>query len=265
MSKAKFSLTNGSVVEKPVVTCFQGSVATYLVIDNEANGQMGYPIIGISRLNNNVAEKITDQGEWASVKDNLKTIIGGTALPYVNVPEVITAPEDFYTQLTLPVASFDVLKQAYIPAAAEAPAMPEAETPAPEVAPITEPEAPAAPTIEPVNLTPEMPGAPISEPSVIGPTAFVDPTAVLPQPEPAMAAPVITPLPVTPETPTPEMTPLPVTTPSEPVMPTPMMEPPVPGAPAAPEGNADVQAIKEQFMQSCENMFDALIKKFENK
>ena len=141
---------------------------------------MGYPIIGISRLNNTTAEKITDQGEWASVKENLKTIISGTPLPYVNVPDVLTATDDFFTQLTLPQASFDVLKSSYVPAPA-----PVVESAVNQEA-MAAPEIPVAPTptVEPASAVPEMPTTPFSDPTVIGPSTVI---------EPVMSSPVVSP------------------------------------------------------------------------
>ena len=115
MSKIRVNLTSGNVFEKPLVTCFQGTSANYVVFDNEMNGSMGLPIICISKLNGNRLEKIFDQSEWASVKENLKSIISGSTLMYLEVPENLSAQDDFFTQLTLPVASFDVLKRSYNP------------------------------------------------------------------------------------------------------------------------------------------------------
>ena len=266
MSRAKVSLANGTVVEKPVVTCFKGGNATYLVMDNEANGQMGYPIICISRLNNTVVEKITDQNEWAGVKENLKTIIGGTALPYVAVPDLLTGQDDFFTQLTLPVASFDALKNAYAPASAEG--TEQASAPAPEAAPVVTPvEAPVTASVAP---TPEIPAAPsvaAPEPSTVSPAPVATTIGTVPATEPVMTAPVITPLPAAPAMPDMTVAPLPVTTPAQTPMPEPVVETPAPVTPAVELATSvnDIQAIKDSFMKSCENMFDALIKKFENK
>lgn len=257
VSKVRLSLPTGNVVEKPVVTCFKGGNNNYLVLDNESNGQMGYPIICISRFNNNVAEKITDQSEWASVKENLKTIIGGTALPYIAVPENISAQEDFYTQLTLPVASFDVLKSNYKPAVDEGANASVMTTPVVETAPVA--AAPVASTPVAVESAPVMPVQPVGAPLNVEPAATI----------PEMSAPVITPLPVNPVMDAPAVTPLP----SMDAAPAPVVNP-LPAAPSAPVmpsvepaavNNLDVQALKDSFMKSCENMFDALIKKFENK
>ena len=91
MSKIRVNLTSGNVFEKPLVTCFQGTSANYVVFDNEMNGSMGLPIICISKLNGNRLEKIFDQSEWASVKENLKSIISGSTLMYLAVPENLNA------------------------------------------------------------------------------------------------------------------------------------------------------------------------------
>ena len=237
VSKVKISLASGNIVEKPVVTCFKGNNAIYLILDLEANGQMGYPIIGITRLNNNIAEKIVDDGEWTAVKDNLRTIIGGTTPVYVGVPEQLTAQDDFYKQLTLPVASFDVLKSSYV-VPVEAPAVPEMPAaPAAEPAPIEAPQASPAPEVAPATM----------EATVL--------TA-----QPVTNSPELTavPLPTTPETPAPMPSPLPEVNPEG-------APNPVPLASTEPDSSDDIQVLKDSFMKSCENMFDALIKKFENK
>ena len=226
MGKIRINLASGNVIEKPLVTCFQGAISNYIVLDNETNGSMGLPVICISRFNNNVAEKITDQNEWMTVKENLKTIISGTTLPYVSVPETITAADDFYTQLTLPLASFDLLKNVYAPAA-----------PAP-----VEPVAPAAMPVEPV--APVAPVDLVAAPEMPTPIAIPDATTLN---IPAAPAPVE---PVAPAMP-------------EPVSIEPVSLPQVPESQTvAPSANSDINAIKENFMKSCENMFDALIQQF---
>lgn len=285
MTKIKINLTSGNVIEKPLVTCFRGSNGDYLVLDNETNGSMGLPIICISRFTGSGAEKIFDQVEWTSVKENLKSIIAGNSLPYLKVPEVLNAQDDFFTQLTLPVASFDLLKNVYQPPVEVAPvqaapveSVPAVEMPMPEV-----PVAPVVPMMEPVmTVSP----APVVDMPVVEPVAPVMPTV-----EPM--APVFNePVPVTPTPvmPTFDLNPVasaPVMPSAEPVMP--MMEPLAPvfnepaptvevTTPVMPEidpvaapmpastiSDADIQAIKDNFMKSCETMFDALVKKFQNK
>ena len=251
MSKIKITMASGSSIEKPLVTCFKGTNGDYIIFDNETNGQMGYPIICISKFNGTSVDKVTDPGEWNSIKENLKTIIAGTALPYLAVPDTLTAPDDFFTQLTLPVASFDLLKNVY-----SAPAV---------VEPVKQPnDLPS----EPVAATPEVAPAPVIEPTAIGESPIIAPAPVIENPvaapvasEPVMAAPVI------------DMAAnvAPVSGPTASLEPAPLTTPVVEAAPVTPvstepiANNNEIEALKESFMKSCENMFDALIKKIENK
>ena len=243
MSKIKVNLASGNVIEKPLISCFKGTNGDYVILDGEANGQMGYPIVCISRFNANKFEKIVDPGEWGSVKENLKAIISGTSLPYLNVPETVSAADDFYTQLTLPVASFDLLKSVYAPVKEEvAPAIP--VTPAPEVAPTPAPapEVAPAPAVATIN--------PIAEPVALT-NDLVNPVAPAPQIN-------IAPAPISEV----ELAPAPaIATPAPEVAPAVESAP----APSVNTSSVDVASLKASFMQSCENMFDALVKKFENK
>lgn len=252
MSKIRVNLTSGNVFEKPLVTCFQGTSANYVVFDNEMNGSMGLPIICISKLNGNRLEKIFDQSEWASVKENLKSIISGSTLMYLEVPENLSAQDDFFTQLTLPVASFDVLKRSYNPPKPEPEVMP---APQPEVAPTPAPtpevmETPAPPVMDgpisfggmnTVNTAPVMPnmGAPVMNsnpaPQMMGNSDMLGQTNTMAMPN-EMAS-MNNPVPnVNNQMPNPQ-----------------------------PISNINYADLKETFMKSCENMFDALVKRFENK
>ena len=244
MSKIRVNLTSGNVFEKPLVTCFQGTSANYVVFDNEMNGSMGLPIICISKLNGNRLEKIFDQSEWASVKENLKSIISGSTLMYLDVPENLSAQDDFFTQLTLPVASFDVLKRSYNPPKPEPEVMP---TPQPEVAPAPAPtpevmETPAPPVMDgpisfggmnTVNTAPVMNSNPA--PQMMGNSDMLGQTNTMAMPN-EMAS-MNNPMPnVNNQMPNPQ-----------------------------PISNINYADLKETFMKSCENMFDALVKRFENK
>lgn len=272
VSKIKINLSNGSVLEKPLVTCFKGTNGNYLVLDNETNGSMGLPIICISKFTGTAAEKIFDQSEWASVKENLKTIIAGTSLPYLNVPETITASEDFFTQLTLPVASFDLLKNVYAPVKEETvPAAPVSAAPV-----VSTPE---------VSVSPEMPHT-VVEPTAIGASSVLAPAPIIAAPsvEPSTIAtpevPVVAPMidapVVSPAFSTPESAPQ-VSDPAVSVITAPVVDAPIVSAPEAVNetpiannsnntiSNEDILTMKDMFMKSCENMFDALVKKFENK
>lgn len=245
MSKIRVNLTSGNVFEKPLVTCFQGTSANYVVFDNEMNGSMGLPIICISKLNGNRLEKIFDQSEWASVKENLKSIISGSTLMYLEVPENLSAQDDFFTQLTLPVASFDVLKRSYNPPKPEPEIMP---APQPEVAPApAQPapevmETPAPPVMDgpisfggmnTVNTAPVMNSNPA--PQMMGNSDMLGQTNTMAMPN--EMAPMNNPVPnVNNQMPNPQ-----------------------------PISNINYADLKETFMKSCENMFDALVKRFENK
>ena len=253
MSKIRVNLTSGNVFEKPLVTCFQGTSANYVVFDNEMNGSMGLPIICISKLNGNRLEKIFDQSEWASVKENLKSIISGSTLRYLEVPENLSAQDDFFTQLTLPVASFDVLKRSYNPPKPEPEVMP---TPQPEVAPApAQPapevmETPAPPVMDgpisfggmnTVNAAPVMPnmGTPVMNnnpaPQMMGNSDMLGQTNTMAMPN-EMAS-MNNPMPnVNNQMPNPQ-----------------------------PNSNINYADLKETFMKSGEYMFDALVKRFENK
>lgn len=245
MSKIRVNLTSGNVFEKPLVTCFQGTSANYVVFDNEMNGSMGLPIICISKLNGNRLEKIFDQSEWASVKENLKSIISGSTLMYLEVPENLNAQDDFFTQLTLPVASFDVLKRSYNP-----------PKPEPEVMPAPQPEVAQAP----VQSAPEVMETP-APPVMDGPISFGGMNTV-------NTAPVMN------SNPAPQMMGnsdmLGQT--NTMAMPNEMasMNNPMPNVNnqmpnPQPNSNINYADLKETFMKSCENMFDALVKRFENK
>lgn len=253
MGKIKINLSNGSSLEKPLVTCFKGTNGDYIILDNEMNGSMGLPIICVSKFGGTKAEKIINQSEWASVKDNLKTIISGTTLPYLNVPAEISASDDFFTQLTLPTASFDLLKKSYAPAEEKVETVevtvpdsivevPAVDTDSEDVPTINPEPLAAAPVVEAVQEAPAVPEIPEIVPPVVEPVVPEVPTVEIPS---AVDTVVNT---------------------SE-VVAEPAVEQPVVESEVVSEksDNADIQSIKDNFMKSCETMFDALIKKFENK
>ena len=113
MSKIKLNLSSGVSVEKILLNAFVSDQNKYLVFDNEMTGSMGYPIILVSKIIDNKVVKITDQSEWESVKNCLKQIISGNNLEYFAVDPIMNADDVYYTQLTLPVTSFDALKNSY--------------------------------------------------------------------------------------------------------------------------------------------------------
>ncbi len=216
MARTKLKLSTGVVVEKPVVTCFNVENNTYLILDAENIGSMGLPIILVCKIENGVVKKIADPAEWQKAKDYLKGIIAGNSMNYVAVSAEIAADEIYYTQLTLPVASFDVIKNAYKVE----------EEVAPTVEPVIEPVQEIAPVIDiamPVNPIP-------TEPIV---------------PEVQVEEPVIS---------------------IEPIIPA-VEEPVIPVAEVAPvteeTSDLDFASSKEAFLKACENMYDALVAKFQ--
>ena len=242
MSKIRVNLTSGNVFEKPLVTCFQGTSANYVVFDNEMNGSMGLPIICISKLNGNRLEKIFDQSEWASVKENLKSIISGSTLMYLEVPENLSAQDDFFTQLTLPVASFDVLKRSYNP-----------PKPEPEVMPAPQPEVAPAP-VQPAPEVMETPVPPVMD----GPISFGGMNTVnTAQVMPNMGAPVMN------SNLAPQMMGNSDMLGQTNTMAMPNVNNQMPNPQSI--SNINYADLKETFMKSGENMFDALVKRFENK
>lgn len=233
MEKVKITLTSGASLEKPLVTAFKVNEGIFVVFDNEMNGTMGLPIILVSKLLDNKLVYIED-AEWESVKQTLRMIIGGNQMDYVTVAKDLAADDNFFKQLTLPVASFDTLKASYKPmestesVAPVTPVMPEADQ-------VSTPE--TAPTVEPVN-TPA-PEVTVEEP--VAPVVPVMPNVATTNQEVA------------------NVDPAPV---AEPVMPTPV--PNVEPIPEASDDVVDFTADKEAFLKACENMFDALVVKFKN-
>ena len=114
MGKIKLNLTSGAVVEKPLINAFTANNINYVVLDNETNGSMGLPIILVCKLENNKLIKIVDTNEWQIVKEYLKNIIAGSKVDFIKVDSVLNADDVYYTQLTLPVPSYDALKKAYV-------------------------------------------------------------------------------------------------------------------------------------------------------
>lgn len=241
MEKLKINTMSGGVLEKPLVTAFKSGSGEYVVVDNEMNGTMGLPIILVSKLVNNTLSLIPDS-EWNSVKEALRLIISGNQVDYISVPESVNAEDMFFKQLTLPVASFDALKNNYKPVVLEN-VMP---TPQVEVAPAA-PEVMSAPEVTPMAgpVTPEV--TPVQS-EVVKPveTQNVNPAPSAPvMPSAPVESQVVAPvMPEVTVTPMPSVEPIP-----EPVNNTPV----------------DFTADKEAFLKACENMFDALVAKFNNK
>lgn len=288
MEKIKINLTNGTMIEKPLITAFRGNNGIYTVLDNEMNGTMGLPIILVSKLDNNKLIKIIDQNEWNAVKENLRMIIAGNQVDYVKVEDTLMGDEVFFTQLTLPVASFEALKNNYNPQDGETtPIEPVSETVSPNIAPAS-PEVVnptsvsntdiAQMTPEAVSPTPVVPNVDVAQmtPEAVSPAPVVPNVDVAQMtPETVSPAPVVPNIEVTPTSPevtTP--TPISVTPEVSPVMPeapqnsqveAPIMDQPVVNPineETTEKVSVDFTADKEAFLKACENMFDALVAKF---
>ena len=283
MGKIKLNLVSGAVVEKPLINAFKANNNSYVVFDNEMNGSMGLPIILVCKLEGNRLTKIVDQGEWQIVKEYLKNIIAGNQVEFIKVDSELAADDIYYTQLTLPVPSFDALKNAYkvedssedtanildinpepvVNAIEQVAPMPTVEAEVPQVEPVVEPvvETPVVenptPVVEPV-IAPIDPVAPVidiavpeqpvvSSEEVVSNDAAIDLNTPMPTfgPQVQMETPQVEP--VAPVMPEPEITP------------TPVIETEIP---VTTEENI-FKEQKEAFMLACENMFDALVQKFE--
>lgn len=242
MEKIKINMVSGASLDKPLVTAFNGSNGVFVVLDNEMNGTMGLPIILVSKLENNKLTLIQD-AEWPVVKETLRLIIAGNQVDYVKVNNELNADDLFFKQLTLPVESFETLKNSYKPVDDSANVVPEPTPinmvnptspvgPMPEVAQLEQQQIniEAAPAVnnavnmeipEPVNqmqTEPVMPAASVQNQEV---------AQVVPE---VKETPVVEPIPEVAEQTTP----------------------------------VDFTLEKEAFLKACENMFDALVAKFKN-
>ncbi len=238
MGKIKLNLVSGAIVEKPLLCAFKANNFEYIVLDNEMNGSMGLPIILVCKLENGKLIKIADQNEWQIVKEYLKNIIAGSQVELIKVASEMPADDIYYTQLTLPLPSFDALKSAY--------------TIEDEVT-----ATPVAPEVTP-SIMPTTPEPSVSAPENIQtPSSFESPTPIsMPTPPVSEQASVEV-----------EATPVDMSAPAIDLSaPIPTFEEKteeVKEESEAPSGDNVFQAQKEAFMQACENMFDALVQKFE--
>lgn len=113
MSKVKLSLVSGTVQERELVTAFNFDNVKYVIFDAESTGSMGLPIILVGKEVYGKVVGITEADEWRNTKDCLKKIIAGEQVDYAKVSDELKADDIYYRQLTLPIASFDILKSSY--------------------------------------------------------------------------------------------------------------------------------------------------------
>lgn len=233
MEKLKINTVSGNVLEKPIVTAFKSNGGEYVVLDNEMNGTMGLPIILVSKLVNGSLVIVPDS-EWNAVKEALRLIISGNQMEYVNVGNVLSSEDTFFKQLTLPVASFEALKNSYKPVVHEEVTL---ETPE-------------------VNVEPVVQATPVQTPEVVESPIVMNDAPVAPQMPEANVTPIA---PIMPEAPVEAQSVAEVPAYTEKVAPMPSVE-------EIPEEHDDVPvdftADKEAFLKACENMFDALVAKF---
>lgn len=114
MTKVKLNLASGAVQERKLITAFINNGIKYVIFDGENIGSMGLPIILVGKINLGKVIGISDAEEWKTTKDCLKKIIAGENIEYAYVEPEISADDIYYRQLTLPIASFDLLQSSYV-------------------------------------------------------------------------------------------------------------------------------------------------------
>lgn len=114
MTKVKLNLASGMQQERELITSFIVQNIKYVIFDGESTGSMGLPIILVGKEDVNKIVGVTDAEEWKLTKDTLKQIIAGENVTYAHVNDTLNADDIFYRQLTLPIASFDILKSSYV-------------------------------------------------------------------------------------------------------------------------------------------------------
>ena len=231
MEKIKVSMISGASIEKPLVTAFRGNGGEYVVLDNEMNGTMGLPIILVAKIVNKGLSLIPDS-EWMTVKESLRLIIAGNQVDYIAVSPMLEAQDNCFKQLTLPVASFEALQRNYK-------VVEVGQNPSPVNVSAT------APSVEAFNSVPNQNVQEVINPVVenVAPVSPVNPVMPNTFGQNQNVSMVQNPV-------------------NEPVMPMPNVE-------QVPEVKetvpVDFTADKEAFLKACENMFDALVAKFNNK
>ena len=167
MSKVKLNLVSGSTQEKELITAFKLNDVKYVIFDGESTGSMGLPIILVGKENLGKVEGITDAEEWKNTKNCLKQIIAGEKIDYAAVSSELRADDIYYRQLTLPIASFDILKSSYKAPEEETSSSVSAIDTTPIFEPITPEEVVGTPNI------PVEPATPVIEPTVEAPVQNV--------------------------------------------------------------------------------------------
>jgi len=228
MTKVKLNLASGSSQERELVTAFNYADVKYVIFDGESTGSMGLPIILVGKEVVGKVVGITDAEEWKNTKECLKKIIAGEKVDYAKVGSELDADDIYYRQLTLPIASFDVLKSSYV----EPEEAPQAEKVVDET-PVFEQINPEDISINPISNVEPVTAQDLNAEPVFTP----DTTPVVPQVSPQVEAQINA---------------------EDPVGPTFNDFKPLEDAPKA-DNNYDV--LKEEFMKAAEKLFDDLYKK----
>ncbi len=298
MGKLNIKLSNGDT--KSLIYAFKAREKEFVVLDNETTGSMGLPIILVCEKVGNKLNKIVDDAEWQNVKGDLKAIIAGSNIECITVPSELEVSDAFYTQLTLPIVSFEAIKNSYKVEEEVSPVIEKVspveepvvtveepiitvETPSIDIESDVNVDAPIIPTVAPI-ITPDIPNtempdfsnigiptvAPVMEP-VMPSIEIPEVAPVIPTEAPVVIEPVI---PVVPEIPEvndiPEVNPVSYEEPVAPIIPAdiPLDETPVVETEEVKEevtvSEDSIKEMKESFMKSCENMFDALVIKMQN-
>ena len=262
MEKIKLNLVSGTNLEKPLVTAFKSNGAMYVGLDNEINGTMGLSIILVSKLENNELTKINDQNEWGAVKETLRMIIAGNQVDYVVVEPTLAADDMFFSQLTLPVASFDALKNNYHPNVENVNAVSGVDslnTNMMDVNSSVAPQNPVESMISPMQtaVTLDNAGSSVNSSTQVETISNMQTQTGAVETSAGVS-------PVMPSSPASAQTIAPVSESQPTVNYTSDVEP-IPEVPEEPKVPTDFTADKEAFLKACENMFDALVAKFNNK
>lgn len=274
MAKINITKPTGNVESLNILSAFKAENNIYVVLDSEKMGSMGLPIIYVSKYTSKL-EKINDTNEWQSVKNYLKGIISGTNFEYVKLGENIIADEAYYTPLTLPASSFDAIKARYIveDVSTEGYQAPTLTPVTPEVTPVmpnTNTVSNTTINVTPVTPSPVTPAESQSESvmNLIDEAYKVSPV----QPSPALNVgnkemptgnniPPAAPIASTPEESMPVSTNMPKSPVEEPkVMPS---TTPTNIAREPKSNTMNFDNDKETFLKACENMFDALVSKYQ--
>lgn len=260
MAKVNITKPTGSIENLNVISAFKADNNIYVVLDSEKMGSMGLPIIYVSKYTTKL-EKINDANEWQNVKNYLKGIISGTNFEYVKIGDNLSADEAYYTPLTLPSASFDAIKTRYVvtemdsSTTATVTSAPTTQTAPDSVAPVmpnTTTPSNATVNVTPVTGAETQPASPAEE-SVMN---LIDNAYKTPAATPTQEVP---PAPAVAPTQAPSITPQ-----SSPASMTKAVEQPKEepkNVSVTPSMSFDND--KETFLKACENMFDALISKYQ--